>query len=161
MQRTPFPPPQKSPELFHPRPQHISQVPMMRSPPPPVPQQASQPQMNSYGNPYQSPPAGSGPPQAGGGGPGFGQSFNFINDPTAQMGFQVGSHAMKAGQEYMEQNLNRYISVSALKHYFNVSNSYVVRKLILVLFPWRHKPWTRQQARMTTSATAADGTMTQ
>jgi hypothetical protein len=61
--------------------------------------------MNSYGNPYQSPPAGSGPQQAGGGGPGFGQSFNFINDPTAQMGFQVGSHAMKAGQEYMEQNV--------------------------------------------------------
>ncbi|KIW56939.1 hypothetical protein PV05_05551 [Exophiala xenobiotica] len=159
MQRTPFPPPQKSPELFHPRPQHISQVPMMRSPPPPVSQQASQPQMNSYGNPYQSPPAGSG--AQGGVGPGFGQSFNFINDPTAQMGFQVGSHAMKAGQEYMEQNLNRYISVSALKHYFNVSNSYVVRKLILVLFPWRHKPWTRQQARMTTSSTGADGTMTQ
>jgi protein transport protein YIF1 len=37
----------------------------------------------------------------------------------------------------------------------------VVRKLLLVLFPWRHKPWTRQQARMTTSSTAADGTMTQ
>lgn len=57
--------------------------------------------------------------------------------------------------------LNRYVSVPALKHYFNVSNSYVVRKLLIVLFPWRHKPWTRQQARMSTSSTAADGTMTQ
>ncbi|KIW27042.1 uncharacterized protein PV07_06823 [Cladophialophora immunda] len=156
MQRQPFPPPQKSPELFHPRPQHISQVPMMRSPPPPTSQNPSQPQVNSYGNPYQSPPAG-----GGGGGGGFGPNFGFMSDPTAQMGFQVGQHAMKAGQEYMEQNLNRYISVSALKHYFNVSNSYVVRKLLLVLFPWRHKPWTRQQARMTTSSTTADGTMTQ
>ena len=36
-----------------------------------------------------------------------------------------------------------------------------MRKLLLVLFPWRHKPWTRQQARMTTSSTAADGSMTQ
>ena len=41
---------------------------------------------------------------------------------------------------------NRYINVSALKHYFNVSNGYVVNKLFLVLFPWRHKPWSRKQS---------------
>ena len=72
---------------------------MMRSPPPPAPQNPSQPQINNYGNPYQSPPAG------GGGGAGFGQNFNFMSDPTAQMGFQVGQHAMKAGQDYVEQNV--------------------------------------------------------
>jgi len=33
-----------------------------------------------------------------------------------------------------------------MKHYFNVSNSYVVKKLYLVLFPWRHRPWSRKQA---------------
>jgi len=36
--------------------------------------------------------------------------------------------------------------VNALKHYFNVTNSYVINKLFLVLFPWRHKPWSRKQA---------------
>src|SRR5271170_4909071 len=41
---------------------------------------------------------------------------------------------------------NRYVNVSALKHYFNVSNAYVVNKLFLVLFPWRHKPWSRKQS---------------
>jgi hypothetical protein len=41
---------------------------------------------------------------------------------------------------------NRYINVSALKHYFNVSNGYVVNKLFLVLFPWRHTPWSRKQS---------------
>lgn len=93
---------------------------------------------------------------------GFAQNFGgFINDPTAQMSFQVGQHAMKAGQDYIDQNINRYISISALKHYFNVSNSYVVRKLLLVLFPWRHKPWTRQQARMTTSSTDSAGQISQ
>lgn len=81
------------------------------------------------------------------GGFGANQFSGFINDPTAQMGFQVGQHAVAAGQKYIDQSLNRYISVSALKHYFNVSNSYVVRKILLVLFPWRHKPWTRQSAR--------------
>ncbi|RMZ78473.1 hypothetical protein DV737_g3897, partial [Chaetothyriales sp. CBS 132003] len=101
-QRQVFTAPATSPELFHPRPQHIS-----------------------------------------------------------QMGFQVGKTAMMAGQHYVEQNVNRYISVSALKHYFNVSNSYVVRKLLLVLFPWRHKPWTRSQSRMTTSSTNASGQISQ
>jgi hypothetical protein len=41
---------------------------------------------------------------------------------------------------------NRYVNVSALKHYFNVTNGYVVNKLFLVLFPWRHKPWSRKQS---------------
>jgi protein transport protein YIF1 len=35
--------------------------------------------------------------------------------------------------------------MTALKHYFNVTTSYVLRKLVLVLCPWRHKPWSRQQ----------------
>lgn len=28
-----------------------------------------------------------------------------MNDPTAQMGFQVGKSAVMAGQDYMEQNV--------------------------------------------------------
>jgi hypothetical protein len=79
------------------------------------------------------------------------------------MGFQVGQTALKHGQDYVEQNVsyaiepessiqadklqfNRYVNVSALKHYFNVSNSYVLNKLFLVVFPWRHKPWSRKQS---------------
>ncbi|KAJ3524722.1 hypothetical protein NM208_g11945 [Fusarium decemcellulare] len=69
-----------------------------------------------------------------------------MNDPTAQVAAQFGQTAFRHGQEYMEQNFGRYVNVSALKHYFNVSNSYVVNKLFLVLFPWRHKPWSRKQA---------------
>lgn len=41
--------------------------------------------------------------------------------------------------------VNRYVSIPALKHYFNVSTPYVLRKLLLVLFPWRHRPWSREQ----------------
>ncbi|KAK7528302.1 ER to Golgi transport protein Yif1 [Phyllosticta citricarpa] len=138
MQRQTFGPAQ-SPPLHHPVPQHISQVPNLRSPPPPQPQ--PQAQANSYGYPQQNPQQN---PQQGGGfmqQPGFG---GFLNDPTAQMGFSIGQNAARAGQEYMEQNFNRYVNVNALKHYFNVTNSYVVNKLFLVLFPWRHRPWVRQ-----------------
>jgi protein transport protein YIF1 len=53
--------------------------------------------------------------------------------------------------------LNRYVSIPALKHYFNVSNSYVLSKILLVLFPWRHKPWSRQQGRLSTSTTSVNG----
>ncbi|PGH11772.1 hypothetical protein AJ79_04673 [Helicocarpus griseus UAMH5409] len=153
MHRTPFAPaPAQSPPLHHPVPQHVSTVPMMRSPPPPAPQHS---QSSSYGNPYQPAPA-----QGGSGtfAPGFG---GFISDPTAQMGFQVGKSAVMAGQEYMEQNLNRYVSIPALKHYFNVSNSYVLNKLTLVLFPWKHKPWSRQQARLNSVQSGVNGQIAQ
>ena len=35
--------------------------------------------------------------------PAFG---GFMNDPTAQMGFQIGKSAVDAGQQYMEQNVS-------------------------------------------------------
>lgn len=136
-------PPANSPPLHHPVPQHVSTVPQLRSPPPPSSQNGQQ-QPGGYGY-------GQSPPQQGQGAqgsyihPAFG---GFINDPTTQMGFQMGSSAVRAGQEYVEQNINRYVNVSALKHYFNVSNAYVIQKLVIVLFPWRHRPWSRQQARM-------------
>ncbi|RFU31179.1 hypothetical protein B7463_g5165, partial [Scytalidium lignicola] len=131
MQRGSFAPmPANSPPLHHPVPQHVSTVPQLRSPPPPVPQSAQ----GGYGNPYQ-PAANT-----------FGAYGNFMNDPATAMGLQMSQTALKHGSEYVEQNISRFISVSSLKHYFNVSNSYVVNKLWVVLFPWRHRPWSRQQS---------------
>ncbi|MCJ1228234.1 hypothetical protein MMC12_004895 [Toensbergia leucococca] len=116
----------------------------MRSPPPPIPQAQGG---SNYGSPYGGGPMGQSSSGGGQFAPGFG---GFVNDHTAQMGFQVGKSAVMAGQEYMEQNINRYVSVGALKHYFNVTTPYVLRKLLLVLFPWRHKPWSRQQRTAST-----------
>ncbi|KAI5296132.1 hypothetical protein KEM52_005505 [Ascosphaera acerosa] len=105
----------------------------------------------AFANPYQPAPA------QGGSGTYAPALAGFMNDPAAHMGFQVGRSAITAGHEYMEQNLNRYVSIPALKHYFNVSNRYVLDKLALVLFPWRHKPWSRQQTRLAAVAPAAAG----
>ena len=99
MQRgTYHPPPAHSPPLHHPVPQHVSTVPMMRSPPPP---QASS---NYAGSPYAGQMGGAQQGQTQGGqfAPNFG---GFMNDQTAQMGFQVGQKAVMAGQEYMEQSV--------------------------------------------------------
>jgi hypothetical protein len=113
--------------LHHPVPVHP--IPTLHSPPPPMGQYSGSPYI-----PQQ--PAG----------PGANPYASFLGDPTTQMGMQMGRTAMAAGSSYVEQNFGKYmsgVSTSALKHYFNVSNQYVIKKLYIVLVPWRHRPWAR------------------
>lgn len=119
------PPPAQSPPLHHPVPQHVSTVPMMRSPPPPS-QQTPNAGYGGGGNPYQPSPAQGG---AGNYAPSFG---GFMNDGTAQMGLQVGKSAMMAGQEYVEQNV-RIPGNSVL------IDAYLLLKIIssIAMFPYR------------------------
>ncbi|KAF5376353.1 hypothetical protein D9757_008646 [Collybiopsis confluens] len=70
-----------------------------------------------------------------------------VNDATAQFGMQLGSSAVAAGQEYVQKNFGGIIPLSSVKHHFNVSNSYVIRKIQLVVFPWTHKSWSRKVQR--------------
>ncbi|KAJ3709956.1 YIF1-domain-containing protein [Lentinula raphanica] len=70
-----------------------------------------------------------------------------VNDATAQFGMQLGSSAVAAGQEYVQKNFGGIIPLSSIKHHFNVSNSYVIHKLKLVVFPWTHKSWSRRVHR--------------
>ncbi|KAG6901784.1 hypothetical protein C0995_008032 [Termitomyces sp. Mi166 len=69
-----------------------------------------------------------------------------MNDATAQFGMQLGQSAVAAGHEYVQRNFG---TLTSLKHHFNVSNSYVINKLRLVLFPWLQKPsaWRRRVRR--------------
>ena len=93
--------------VHHPIPQHVSTVPQLRSPPPPQP--PSQPQ-SGYGYGQQ----GGGMPQQQGG---FGQhpAFGgFINDPSAQLGLQMGQTAFNAGQQYIDQNVRLHTAISTL-----------------------------------------------
>ncbi|KAK8850544.1 hypothetical protein IAR55_004462 [Kwoniella newhampshirensis] len=83
---------------------------------------------------------------AGPGGGGFG-AWGGMNDATAQMGVQFGKSAVAAGQDYVEKNFTRYLPLQLIKVSFSVTNSYVFNKLRLILFPWRHKPWSRQVRR--------------
>lgn len=109
MQRPTYgqPPPPTSPPLHHPVPQHVSTVPQLRSPPPPTQSHQQQP---GYGNPYQPQV----PQAASSGSHAFGPYGGFMNDQTAQMGFQVGQTALKHGQDYVEQNVHE--SLSNLQH---------------------------------------------
>ncbi|KAH9914181.1 YIF1-domain-containing protein [Epithele typhae] len=74
-------------------------------------------------------------------------SWGFDN-ATAAFGVQLGQSAVAAGQDYVQKNLGGFIPISMLKHHFNVSNSYVIKKLQILLFPWRHRPWSRRVRRL-------------
>lgn len=129
-----------SPQLHHPVPQHP--IPSMRSPSSLEdmisPQQQQQQQQQ---NPYI-------PQDNGVQNSEFPNQYNNIfNDANAQIGINVGKNAFIYGQDYVARHIPQSMQMSALKYYFQVSNIYVLRKLGLVLFPWRHKPWTRQLQR--------------
>jgi hypothetical protein len=46
--------------------------------------------------------------------------------------------------------MNRYLS--SLKPFFAVTNTYVLRKLSILLNPWRHAPWSRQSTSRSSSS---------
>ncbi|KAG1838736.1 YIF1-domain-containing protein [Suillus subalutaceus] len=73
--------------------------------------------------------------------------FWSMNDTTAQFSMHLGQTAVAVGHDYVHKNFASIISVNVLKHHFNVSNSYVMYKLRLLIFPWHHKPWTQKVRR--------------
>ncbi|CDH56729.1 er to golgi transport protein yif1 [Lichtheimia corymbifera JMRC:FSU:9682] len=166
-----------NPQSYQQHPQHRSPPMNTRSPPPlqhPVPQhpipnfsqgvhQAS-PHMPHQQQQYQQyqqqqhafPPQPQGnygpsmatPPQQQQ--PGNMYQFSGLNDPTAQIGMQFAGSAVAQGTAYVERNFNRWVDMPTLRHYFNVNNLYVMSKIKLILFPWRHSPWSRAVTRSET-----------
>ncbi|KAI5818831.1 YIF1-domain-containing protein [Pyronema omphalodes] len=158
-----------TPPIHHPVPQRPVQVPVMQSPPPPS--QSSDPYDIPYGG-YGSGAQAHAYPQQGaqaypqnlapqpGGNNAYGQQFgafaqgaSFFNDPmAAPMAFNMARAAMGGSTEIAGKNISRYFST--LKPFFAVTNTYVIRKLYLLINPWRHSPWSRQS---TTRASANRG----
>lgn len=97
---------------------------------------------------FASPPAAGSEALLEEGGPGLprvystGQVFPGMHlDPASAA---VGSHLFSAGSSLVNERLGRgWASLDALRYYFSVNNSYVKNKLRLLLFPFRHKNWTR------------------
>lgn len=78
--------------------------------------------------------------------PSYGGAPWGVNDTTAAIGLQIAGNAVHAGQEYMQRNFG-FVGVGgkgAIKDRFNVSNGYVLRKLGIILAPWRVKGWARK-----------------
>ncbi|KAJ3343972.1 hypothetical protein HDU91_000313 [Kappamyces sp. JEL0680] len=64
---------------------------------------------------------------------------DFQSSATGQIGMQLGTQALSQAQQHLSSNVGRYFNITQWRYYFNVSNSYVLNKLQLLLFPFLHK----------------------
>lgn len=77
-----------------------------------------------------------------------GQNLDPLGNVT-QFGIQLGlQNALKSSQV---QSLNRWFSFSHLRYYFDVTHSYVLCKLLLILFPFSQKKWQRSPSQTATN----------
>lgn len=71
----------------------------------------------------------------------FNPSQNFLNDPVASMAMKYGSNLADQGKEFVQQNVDKWFSISKLKYYFAVDTNYVAKKLLIILFPFLNRDW--------------------
>lgn len=70
----------------------------------------------------------------------FPGQFSMLQQPMVQdMALQYGQRLADQGKQLVEANIEKYVPVTRLKYYFAVDNNYVVKKLILLLFPFTHR----------------------
>lgn len=114
--------PHQNNNLHHPQPQYTQPIPTAATGrQPQQPQQHGQPQ------------------------PGQPQFGNFLNDPAAALASQFARSGFQQSNQYIQENFGSFSG--DIKYYFQVSNSYVLKKILLILFPFRHKDWTRILAK--------------
>nr|CAH8840625.1 unnamed protein product [Trichobilharzia regenti] len=66
----------------------------------------------------------------------------FVQNPfIPDLAVRYGSAMFGEGANYVQKNVNEYVNVNRLKYYFSVNNSYVAKKIGLVLFPFAHTKW--------------------
>lgn len=71
-----------------------------------------------------------------------GPSFAMFQQPIVQdMAYQYGKNLADQGKELVHKEFEKYVSVSKLKYYFAVDNSYVLNKMRLIFFPFAQKDW--------------------
>lgn len=56
------------------------------------------------------------------------------------MEIEIGKEALRRGREYMNEKMDK-AGLNHLRGYFNVDNTFVVRKLLLILFPFNSAEW--------------------
>lgn len=55
------------------------------------------------------------------------------------MALQYGNQLAAQGREVVKRELDKYVPVSRLRYYFAVDTRYVLKKLLLIVFPFTHK----------------------
>uniref|UniRef100_A0A3B4AYN6 Protein YIF1 n=1 Tax=Periophthalmus magnuspinnatus TaxID=409849 RepID=A0A3B4AYN6_9GOBI len=93
--------------------------------------------MNSQG--YYTPGYSMGGPSADmQGGPG---GNNLFTDPMANAAMMYGSSLANQGKDMVNKEISRFMSVNKLKYFFAVDTKYVMKKLMILMFPYTHQDW--------------------
>ncbi|XP_063831165.1 protein YIF1B [Ostrinia nubilalis] len=70
------------------------------------------------------------------------QLGSMLQQPIVQdMAYQYGNQLAAQGREVVQREINKYVPVSRLRYYFAVDTRYVLKKLLLIIFPFTHKEW--------------------
>lgn len=56
------------------------------------------------------------------------------------MDIALGKEVVNVGREYVNKNIDK-INFQKLHRYFNISNAYVLRKLLLIVVPFKNRDW--------------------
>ncbi|XP_064209263.1 protein YIF1A-like [Anguilla rostrata] len=78
---------------------------------------------------------------AGGAAGARGGDTNFFGDPVARAAMVYGSSLAFQGKDMANKEISRFVSVNRLKYFFTVDTTYVLKKLLLLLFPYAHQDW--------------------
>ncbi|TWW55720.1 protein YIF1A [Takifugu flavidus] len=98
---------------------------------------SSPPAMNSQG--YYTPGYNmGGPTNDMQGGPGM---TNLFADPMTNAAMMYGSSLANQGKDMVNKEISRFMSMNKLKYFFAVDTRYVMKKLLILLFPYTHQDW--------------------
>ncbi|XP_053361830.1 protein YIF1A isoform X4 [Clarias gariepinus] len=75
------------------------------------------------------------------GGQGTSGVNNLFADPMANAAMMYGSSLANQGKDIVNKEISRFMSVNKLKYFFAVDTKYVLKKLMLLMFPYTHQDW--------------------
>ncbi|RLV95362.1 Protein transport protein yif1 [Spathaspora sp. JA1] len=75
--------------------------------------------------------------------------FNFLNEPAAALASQFAMSGFQQSNQYLQENFGNLSISGDINYYFQVSNSYVFMKILLILFPYRQSDWSRISTKET------------
>ncbi|KAF7228458.1 transcript variant X2, partial [Nothobranchius furzeri] len=66
---------------------------------------------------------------------------NLFTDPMANAAMMYGSSLANQGKDMVNKEISRFMSVNKLKYFFAVDTKYVLKKLMILMFPYTHQDW--------------------
>lgn len=66
---------------------------------------------------------------------------NLFTDPMANAAVMYGSSLANQGKDMVNKEISRFMSVNKMKYFFAVDTKYVLKKLMILMFPYTHQDW--------------------